>query len=164
MDKLPEEFTIFTVGHSNHELEKFIDLLRPHRIDVLVDIRSNPFSRFAPQFNKKGIEKAVKANGMKYLFLGRELGGRPHGSEFYDADGFVLYDRLAESPLFLEGIQRLVKGIKTYRVALMCSEENPANCHRHLLVGRILAGRGVNVQHVRKDGKVQAEVELAGGM
>lgn len=93
--------------------------------------------------------------------MGRELGGRPQDSEFYDAEGFVLYSQIAESPLFLEGIDRLMKGIKTYRVAVMCGEENPANCHRRLLVGRVLAKRGVSVRHIRGDGTIQDEDELA---
>ncbi len=156
-----EKLTIFTVGHSNHSLELFINLLKSHKIDVLVDVRSKPFSRFSPQFNKEGLEKAVKASSIRYLFLGKELGGRPQGSEFYDHQGFVLYSQLAESPLFLEGIDRLIKGINTYRVAVMCSEENPANCHRRLLVGRVLANRGVSVQHIRGDGTVRDEDELA---
>ncbi len=155
-----EKLTIFTVGHSNHSLEVFINLLQSHKINVLVDVRSKPFSRFSPQFNKEGLEKAVKAGGIKYLFLGRELGGRPQDSEFYDNYGFVLYSRIAESPLFLEGIDRLIKGIKTYRVAVMCGEENPANCHRRLLVGRVLGERGVSVRHIRGDGRIQDEDEL----
>jgi len=156
-----EKLTIFTIGHSNHSLEMFIDLLKSHKIDVLVDIRSKPFSRFSPQFNKEGLEKAVKASDIKYLFLGKELGGRPQDSEFYDNDGFVLYSRIAESPSFLKGIDRLIKGIKTYRVAVVCGEENPAKCHRWLLVGRVLAKRGVGVRHIRGDGTVQDEDELA---
>ena len=156
-----EKLTIFTVGHSNHSLEMFIDLLKSHKIDVLVDVRSKPFSRFSPQFNKEELKKAVKASGIKYLFLGKELGGRPQNSEFYDNYGFVLYSRIAEAPLFLEGIDRLMKGIKNYRVAVMCGEENPANCHRWLLVGRVLARRGVSVQHIRGDGTVLDEDELA---
>jgi len=156
-----EKLIVFTIGHSNHSLETFVGLLKSHKIDVLVDVRSKPFSRFSPQFNKENLEKAVKASGIKYLFLGKELGGRPQGSEFYDNHGFVLYSRIAESPLFLEGIDRLMEGIKTYRVAVMCSEENPVNCHRRLLVGRVLAKRGVSVRHIRGDGTVQDEDELA---
>jgi len=152
---------MFTVGHSNHSLEVFINLLKSHKIDVLVDVRSKPSSRFSPQFNKEGLEKAVKASGIKYLFMGKELGGRPQGSEFYDNYGFVLYSRIAETPLFLEGIDRLIKGIRTYRVAVMCSEENPANCHRRLLIGRVIAERGVSVRHIRGDGTIQDEDELA---
>ena len=158
---LQEKLTIFTIGHSNHSLEMFIDLLQSHKIDVLVDVRSKPFSRFSPQFNKEGLEKTVKAGGIKYLFLGKELGGRPQGSEFYDNYGFVLYSRIAESPLFVEGIDRLIKGIKTYRVAVMCGEENPVNCHRRVLVGQVLAKRGVGVRHIRGDSTVQDEDELA---
>jgi uncharacterized protein (DUF488 family) len=155
-----EKLIMFTVGHSNHSLETFINLLKFNKIDVLVDIRSKPSSRFSPQFNKEGLKKAVRASGIKYLFLGKELGGRPQSSEFYDNYGFVLYSRLAESPLFLEGIDRLIEGIKIYRVAVMCSEENPTNCHRRLLVGRVLANRGVSVRHIRGDGTVQDEDEL----
>lgn len=89
-NRLSAELAIFTIGHSNHELEKLIHLFKPNEIDVLVDIRSNPFSRFAPHFNKDELKKTVQANGMKYLFLGQELGGQPEGSKFYNADGFVL--------------------------------------------------------------------------
>jgi len=159
--KLTEKRAIFTIGHSNHSLEMFIGLLKSHKIDVLVDVRSKPSSRFSPQFNKEGLEKAVKASGIKYLFMGKELGGRPQGSEFYDNYGFVLYSRIAETPLFLEGIDRLIKGIRTYRVAVMCSEENPANCHRRLLIGRVIAERGVGVRHIRGDGRIQDEDSLA---
>ena len=150
-----EKLAIFTIGHSTHSLEVFIDLLQSHKIDVLLDVRSKPFSRSSPQFNKEELEKAVRAKGIKYLFLGKELGGRPQGSEFYDAKGFVLYSRIAESPLFVEGIDRLIKGIKNYRVTVMCGEENPANCHRRLLVGWVLAERGAGVRHIRGDGAIQ---------
>jgi uncharacterized protein (DUF488 family) len=92
---------------------------------------------------------------MKYVFLGKELGGRPEGSEFYDEGGGVLYDRLAESALFLEGIDRLMEGVKGYRVAIMCGEEDPVKCHRRVLVGRVLEERGVRVKHIRGDGRVE---------
>jgi uncharacterized protein (DUF488 family) len=151
---------IFTIGHSNHSLERFIGLLKSNNIDVLVDIRSHPVSRFSPHFNKRRLEEAVKASGMKYVFLGKELGGRPEASEFYDEGAGVLYDRLADSALFLLCINRLMKGIKSYRAALMCGEEDPVKCHRRVLVGRVLAKRGVRVQHIRGDGRVEDEEEL----
>ena len=160
-NRTKEELSIFTIGHSNHEFQKFIDLLKSNEIEVLVDIRSSPYSRFAPQFNKDDFKKAIQAAGIKYLFLGKELGGKPEDPEFYDPEGFVLYSRIAESPLFLEGIERLMNGIRNYRVVLMCSEENPANCHRRLLVGRVLAEKGVQVQHIRGAGRVQSEDEVA---
>ncbi len=152
---------IFTIGHSNLNLERFIKLLKANEIEVLVDIRSNPHSRFAPQFNKDGFKKAIHAAGIKYLFLGKEVGGKPEDPEFYDPDGFVLYSRIAESPIFLEGIERLMNGIRNYRVVLMCSEENPAHCHRRLLVGRVLGEKGVQIHHIRGDGRLQSEDEVA---
>ncbi len=148
---------VFTVGHSNHSLDAFIDLLEKHRIEVLVDTRSSPHSRFAPHFNKSNLKAAVAGNGVKYLFLGQELGGRPEGDEFYDTDGRVDYARVAETRLFQEGISRVENGIRAYRVALLCSEENPKGCHRRLLVGRVLASRGATVLHIRGDGSIQKE-------
>ena len=151
---------LFSIGHSNHTSEKFLDLLRQHRIEVLVDARSHPYSRFTPHFRARLLQEAVTGAGIEYLFMGKELGGRPDGDEFYDAEGHVLYWRVAESQLFLDGIARLENGIKKYRVAIMCSEENPAVCHRRLLVGRVLKTRGVQLEHIRGDGSILTEAEL----
>lgn len=149
---------IFTIGHSNHAMEDFLGLLKHHNIQVLIDLRSHPYSKHVPQFNRKELEEAVKRAGMKYLFLGRELGGRPEGEEFYDAEGYVLYSRLADSPLFLEGISRLEEGLrKNFRIALMCSEEDPKECHRRLLVARVLIHRDIEVRHIRGDGSIETE-------
>src|SRR5829696_9023919 len=116
---------ILTIGHSNYSLEAFIELLRAHRIEVLVDVRSQPYSKYTPHFESRALKESLPAAGIKYLFMGKELGGRPDGDEFYDSEGFVLYSRLAESPLFLEGISRLESGMEQgLRVAIMCSEEN----------------------------------------
>ena len=152
--------TIYTIGHSNHTVEKFIGLLKNHSIDVVADVRSNPYSRYASQFNKKAIQRYIQNNGMKYLFTGKESGGKPSNSQYYDSDGFVLYSRIAESPLFKEGITRLMKGIKQSRVALMCSEENPATCHRSLLIGKVLIDHGIDVLHIRGDGRIQSEKDI----
>lgn len=152
---------IYTIGHSNHQFEHLIALLHQHAIEVLVDVRSAPYSRYAVQFNSQALRAALPAAGVKYLYLGRELGGRPDGREFYDADGYVLYGRVARSGRFLEGISRLERGSQQYRVALMCSEEDPAGCHRRLLVGRVLAERGLEVRHIRGDGAVQTEADVA---
>ena len=97
---------------------------------------------------------------MRYLYMGKELGGRPEQAEFYDAEGHALYDRMAASPLFLEGISRLIHGVARHRIALLCSEENPASCHRRLLIGKVLAERGIRSLHIRGDGKIQPEEEL----
>ncbi len=151
---------VFTVGHSNHSEEEFLGLLRKHQIDVVVDVRSQPYSSYASHFNAGQIKPILAAAGIQYLFLGEELGGRPVDDRCYDAEGHVLYDRVAASPLFLRGIERLELGMRRYRVAIMCSEENPAECHRNLLVGRVLASRGVALRHMRGDGRLQSQTEL----
>lgn len=154
-----DELLIFTIGHSIHSLERFISMLNEQRIEVLVDIRSEPYSRKVPHFNKENLEEEIKKSGLKYLFLGKELGGRPRNGQFYDQEGFVLYSKIAESPDFESGLQRVLNGIKKFRVGLMCSEENPANCHRHRLVGRVLSDRKVRILHIRGDGKIQSDAE-----
>jgi uncharacterized protein (DUF488 family) len=153
-------FTLFSIGHSNHPLEKFFELLEAYEIEVLVDVRSQPYSKYSSHFNSAELKQAVKDHHLKYLFMGQELGGRPKGEQFYDAAGRVNYGLVAASPLFLEGVERLLNGIERYRVAIMCSEEEPRGCHRHLLVSRVLAERGVNVVHIRGDGSAQTENEI----
>ena len=110
--------TIWTVGHSNHPPERFLDLLKQHRIAVVVDVRSSPFCRYATHFNKQVIQAALEADGLKYLFLGDLIGGRAEGERFYDEKGHVLYGEVARSARFREGIDRLLDGIQTFRVAL----------------------------------------------
>lgn len=153
---------IYTVGHSNHSLEHFLGLLDSAGIEAVVDVRSFPFSRYAPQFNREGLSAALALSGVKYVFMGAELGGRPDGDEFYDEDDHVLYGHVAESDFFREGIDRIEEGLGRYRIALMCSEEDPTGCHRHLLVTRVLAERGVEVVHLRGDARTQSEQELRG--
>ncbi len=152
--------TIYTIGHSNHPMETFLDLLKTNRIEVLIDTRSSPFSRYSPQFNRDSLKAAVQAEGIKYGFYGRELGGRPDDEGFYDEEGRVLYAEIAQSALFQDGLARLMQGAEKCKVALLCSEENPYVCHRHLLITRILDGLGINVAHVRGDGRLETEREL----
>lgn len=154
---------IYTIGHSNHSLETFLNLLRELRIDILVDIRSNPKSEIVSHFNRQFLQNSLRMHGFKYLYLGKELGGKPKDKDYYDATGRVLYDRIAKTPTFVDGIERLLRGIKMFRVALLCSEENPANCHRRLLVGRVLRDHGVSLEHIRGDGRIQPEEELSKG-
>ena len=151
---------VFTVGHSNHGDQEFIELLRKHQIDVVADVRSQPYTGYATHFNAGQIKSILAAAGIQYVFLGEELGGRPADPACYDADGYVLYDTVAASAHFQQGIQRLEAGVQRYRVAIMCSEENPAECHRNLLIGRVLAGRGAVLRHIRADGRLQSQADL----
>ncbi len=154
--------TVYSIGHSNHSLDVFLDLLARHRIEVLVDVRSQPYSKYALHFDLHTLAAALAERTLKYLYLGKELGGRPSGDEYYDDAGHVLYYRLARSPLFLAGLVRLERGAHQFRVAMMCSEEDPTGCHRHLLIGRVLNSRSTPVEHIRGDGSVQTADELAG--
>lgn len=159
MTEVPER-TLLSVGHSNKAIEDFIELLRKQGIEVVADVRSHPYSRFAPQFNRESLKETLARAGLRYVFLGHELGGRPEGDEFYDDEGHVLYGRVAQTRLFLAGIERLEHGLGRFRLAMMCSEEDPTDCHRRLLVARVLNDRGIRVAHLRGDGTVQPERAL----
>jgi len=156
-----DKSTIWTVGHSNHDIETFLDLLSRHRIEVLADVRSSPYSGYASHFNKETIAGPLQEQGIQYLFLGDLIGGRAEGDEFYDERGHVRYGKIAQSEKFRQGIRRLTDGAARYRVALMCGEEDPADCHRRLLIGRVLRERGVRVMHIRGDGRIESEEDLA---
>ncbi|MDO9530291.1 MAG: DUF488 domain-containing protein, partial [Syntrophales bacterium] len=141
---------IYTVGHSNIPISQFVDLLATSKIAVVVDVRSRPFSKYASQFNRDLINQTLSANNLIYVYMGDLLGGKPEDRKYYDRGGYVMYDYMAESASFQTGISRLIKGTALYRVALMCSEEDPTNCHRKLLIGKVLREQGIHVLHIRK--------------
>jgi uncharacterized protein (DUF488 family) len=151
---------VFTIGHSNHTAAHFLSLLRLNGIEVVVDARSQPYSKYASQFDHEQLKAFVQNAGLRYLYLGRELGGKPQEKEFYDREGRVLYDRIASTARFQEGLSRLERGIRECCVAVLCAEENPLACHRRLLVGRMLLDRGIHVEHIRGDGRVQTDQEV----
>lgn len=154
------DLTVFTIGHSNHEIDTFLGLLIKNNIQILVDVRSSPYSRYVVQYNHDAIERLLEQANVEYQYFGGVLGGKPSDPDLYDDDGRVLYDRIAGSEWFQEGIDRLIQLIRNFTVAIMCSEENPSGCHRRLLLTRVLMERGVNVMHIRGDGSTQSEVEL----
>ncbi len=151
---------IYSIGHSNHSLGIFLELLRLHAIDAVADVRSQPYSRYSPQFSREALAGTLEREGIRYVFLGNELGGRPQDDEFYDDEGHVLYGRLALSENLLSGIERLEAGASRLRVAIMCSEEDPLHCHRRLLVARVLEQRGTGVRHISRDGRLEHERDL----
>ena len=155
---------VLTIGHSNHATEYFLELLKSHGVQVVVDTRSQPYSKYSTQFDQKDLKQSLSGAAIRYLYLGRELGGRPEGEELYDPEGHVLYDRVAETRQFQEGLTRLENGIREYQVAMLCAEENPAACHRRLLIGRVLLEHGIQVAHIRGDGRLQTEEEVAAEM
>jgi uncharacterized protein (DUF488 family) len=153
--------SFFTIGHSNHAIEAWLELLRQHSVEVVVDTRSSPYSRYVPQFDKDLVQRSLEQAGFRYLFLGSELGGRPENPAYYDSKGHVLYSRLRDDHRFEAAIARLESGMERFRVALLCGEEDPAHCHRRLLIGRVLAERGHTMLHIRGDGRLEADETVA---
>ena len=149
-----EQLEVFSIGHSNHTLEDFLRLLAAHGITAVADVRSIPMSRLHPQFNREELAEALKKVGIAYSFLGKELGGRPRDPSCY-INGQVQYRRVALTSDFRTGIERVLTGAGKYRIALMCAEREPLDCHRGLLVSPALEKAGVSVVHVHADGSTE---------
>ena len=153
---------LWTIGHSNHSAERFGALLQQHGIETVADVRSQPYSRFSPHFRQSPLRELLSGIGIGYLFLGNELGGRPKEPELYDDAGKVLFDRIARTERFAEGLRQLMAAAATQQVAAMCSEEDPTRCHRRLLITRELlnADTQPTVMHIQGDGRIVSESDL----
>ena len=145
-----KDLTVFTIGHSTHSYEHFLSLLRASGITAVADVRTTPFSRHFSHFNEGALRSELKLDGISYVFLGKELGGRPSGRSFY-CDRVADYEKMAKTQMFASGIKRVIEGAKKFRIALMCSEHDPLDCHRCLLVGRSLREEGVKLVHILGD-------------
>jgi uncharacterized protein (DUF488 family) len=155
--------SILTIGHSRHPLDRFLDLLARHGVEVLADVRSQPVSRFSPHFSRAALARAVEAASIRYVFLGDALGGRPKPRACYGEDGQVDYDLVEQQDFYRRGIEALAGELARARVSIMCAEEDPARCHRRLLVARTLVRRGTLVRHIRGSGALELEEELPAG-
>ena len=111
---------IWTIGHSNHTAARLVELLQGQAIGVVADLRTSPYSRYSTQFNKDQLQRALESQGIRYVYLGVALGGRPSDSSMYDADGRVRYDRVSAGPEYLGAVERLLRGAEEYRIALLC--------------------------------------------
>jgi uncharacterized protein (DUF488 family) len=147
--------TLFTVGHSTHSIAHFVGLLAGQQIEAVCDVRSAPFSRRNPQFNKEPLQAQLRSAGVSYVFLGRELGVRSANPAHY-LEGKVQYRLLAQEPSFHEALQRIRTGAATLRVALMCAERDPLACHRTILVCRALRAPDLDIQHILTDGTLES--------
>ena len=147
--------SVFTIGHSNHALADFLKLLHQHGVTVVADVRSAPYSRFNPHFNREALRDELKNGGIGYVYLGGELGGRSDDPACY-RNGRICYERVARTPRFQDGLRRLAKGMAEHRIALMCSEKEPLHCHRTLLVGQALDAEGVDISHIHADGELES--------
>ena len=151
---------IFTLGHSNHTWDEFAHLLRQHGVEALVDVRSRPVSRFAEFANSPTLGRLLEREGMRYVFMGDSLGGKPSDQSCYDDDGKPDYDEIRSRDFFKTGIDELTALAETTTVALMCAEEDPGKCHRRLLIGPSLAEIGIPLSHIRADGSLQGTEDL----
>ena len=167
MDTRPLDVTLYTVGHSNVALEQLVQLLQNFAIEVIVDIRSAPYSQYTPHFNREVFKLGLAQAGIEYRFAGEYLGGRPDNPKYYKSETLpsgktnylqqVDYEAYARDEKYLRGIRHLLNLAQTKRVAIMCSEEDPKRCHRHHLITQItLLPMGVKVYDIRGDGEIQA--------
>lgn len=146
--------TLFTIGHSNHTLEHFLQLLQRHGISAVADVRSSPYSRYASQFNRDVLQAALKEIGIAYVFLGREVGARREETSCYEG-GQVRFERVAQTDLFRAGLARLRTGTESHRIAVVCAEKDPITCHRMILVCRHLRDADMTIAHILEDGELE---------
>ncbi len=151
---------IYTIGYGNRSIEAFIRLLRQYEIQFLIDVRSRPYSQFNAKFSKDALERQLKEASIRYVFMGDTLGGRPNDSTCYQ-DGNVAYAKVREKPFFQSGIERIhTVWEKQLRVALMCSEIKPQECHRSKLIGRTLTEQGIDVRHIDEAGLLKTQTDV----
>lgn len=156
---MPASPTVFTIGHSNHTEVHFLALLKQHSIQAIADVRSAPYSRMNPHFNREFLQRSLSGAGILYVFLGLELGARSSDPSCYQ-NGQVQFDRLARTSLFLAGLDRISTGITKHRIAILCSEKEPLECHRTILVARALVERNITVHHIHADGSTETHAAL----
>lgn len=149
---------VLTIGHSNHSWDAFSALLTRHLTSVVADVRSAPYSRFAPHFNRETLAQALDGIRIDYHYFGRELGGRPGDPACYEG-GRVCYERVASTQIFRSGISRLVAASARQQVVLMCAEKDPLDCHRALLIAQALDEQAVDVEHILADGRLERHSE-----
>lgn len=154
---------LLTIGHSTHPIDAFIALLKQHGATALADVRSHPYSRHFPQYSKDALKDALAQAKIAYVFLGRELGARSENPACY-RHGKAQYELLAKEPQFAVGLDRLRTGMDRFRIALMCAEKDPLDCHRAVLVARKVYESGVPVQHIHADGRLEEHAEMEARM
>jgi len=152
-------YKLFTIGHSTHTIEKFVELLLTNSVTTVCDVRSTPYSKFNPQFNRELLKEELSKKNIAYVFLGKELGPRSDDIGCYE-NGKIQYTELSKTDLFNQGLNRLKEGIKKYQIALVCSEKDPAVCHRSILICRHIKSEQIEIKHILEDGSIEDNDEL----
>ncbi|MDJ0601607.1 MAG: DUF488 domain-containing protein [Crocosphaera sp.] len=150
---------LFTIGYSNLDIKDFISLLTQHNVTALADVRSSPYSRYRHHFNQENLKNSLLDAGIKYVFLGQELGARPKDKNCY-VEGKAVYENIAKTSLFSQGIERIKKGSEFYNIALMCAEKDPMTCHRAILVCQYLKVLPLDINHILQDGSLESHQHL----
>lgn len=157
MDKKP----IYTIGHGARKAEEFLELLKRYGIRYLIDVRSQPYSRYHPQFSQNNLKAFLEENNIRYVFMGDTLGGRPKDAGVYDEHGKINYEKVKTKDFFKEGIERLKTAYKkNLDVAIMCSERDPAQCHRYHLIATVLDAETIDVMHIDEKGSLKSQWEV----
>ena len=157
---MDNRFQLFTIGHSNLEGESFVGVIRHFGIEVVIDVRSRPRSFRFPQFSELELEQSLREAGVRYLFLGEELGGRPEDPKAYRENGLVDYRARRKSDGFQAGIERVRRELNQSSLALMCAEEDPLVCHRFLMICPELVACGIDPSHIRKGRVLETQREV----
>jgi uncharacterized protein (DUF488 family) len=150
---------LYTIGHSNYEIETFVSLLKKHEVNAVADVRSHPYSRFMPHFNRTPLQQILAKENIHYVFLGKELGARSDNLQCY-VDGKAVYEKIAATDKFQEGIQRILKGLVKHKISLMCAEKDPITCHRAILVCQHIHHPDLNINHILKGGDLESHIQL----
>lgn len=152
---------LYTIGHSLHSIDQFIKLINSHDINCIIDVRSTPYSRFSPQFNTNELKKFLNINYKYYIFMGEEFGARRSESSLYDINGLLDFEKVTKSNLFQAGVKRVKSGLnKGYKIAFMCTEKDPLDCHRSILVGRAFSDEKFEVSNIHDDGSIESQTDL----
>ncbi len=152
---------IYTIGHSTHEIDYFLELLQEYGVNCVVDIRSVPASAYNPQYNQEFFRNYLKDNKIRYLHFAEEYGARQSDPDLLDQDGKIDFEKVRQSHLFKRGIDRLKQGVNIgFVIALLCSESEPLDCHRFSMVSVGLEEAGFQVKHILKDKSIKSNHEL----
>lgn len=152
---------LYTIGHGSRKSEDFLALLKEFGIEYLIDVRSQPYSKFNPQYNQNELKFFLERNGIKYVFMGDTIGGRPKDTSCYDSEGKVDYEAVKTKDFFINGIERLKTAYnKDINVVIMCSESKPCECHRSKLIGKVLNSENIILKHIDENGKVKDQATV----
>ena len=153
--------TIYTIGYSGFSMNDFLNTISSHKISLIVDVRSQPYSRFFPDYNIESLKIFLAQKGIFYRNYDKAFGARQENHSFYSKDGYLDFEQFTKSEQYIYGFEKLVKSMKQdYMFALMCAEKDPINCHRSIMIARTFSNVGYNVIHLMPDDIVMTQQDI----